>query len=116
MSELKSREGVNVDNFFFKNYILDEDNNPIEQLDIIKWNCRRGNDKNRVVAKSTIGQVEVSTVFLGIAHGIRNGMPVLFETMIFDEDYDDYQVRYCTWDEALAGHKAAVKLVEEGMK
>ncbi len=33
---------------------------------------------------------------------------MLFETMAFcdsDEDFEEDQQRYCTWDEAIAGHE-----------
>lgn len=54
--------------------------------------------------------VVVSTIFLGIDHAYGGGPPVLFETMV-DSDYGwDRQVRYHTWDEAVAGHE---KIVEE---
>jgi hypothetical protein len=35
----------------------------------------------------------------------------VFETMIFGGPFDQYQDRYCTWAEAVAGHKRAVDLV-----
>lgn len=58
------------------------------------------------------GQAEpvcVSTVFLGIDHGFGfSERPVLFETMVFGGLFDQEQWRYCTWDEAAAGHKAVV--------
>ncbi len=66
----------------------------------------------------------VSTVFLGLNHSfIPGGPPILFETMIFDwvepsltgamgeSPHEDYQERYCTWDEAVEGHKRAVEYV-----
>ena len=58
------------------------------------------------------GSVEVSTVFLGIDHSFGHGPPVLFETMVFGGPRNDEQWRYCTWDEAAAGHAAVV----EGLK
>jgi hypothetical protein len=53
--------------------------------------------------------VRISTVFLGIDHNhLRQGPPILFETMIFGGPYDQYMDRYCTWAEAEAGHARAV--------
>ena len=50
----------------------------------------------------------VSTVWLcGIEHGFCEGKPVLFETMVFAPDALVCE-RYCTEEEALAGHKAQV--------
>jgi hypothetical protein len=74
---------------------------------------------DRTVKRTKIRDtVEVSTVFLGLDHSFGSGdAPVLFETMIFglpDEHPDrDYQERYCTWDEASAGHVRACLLMME---
>jgi hypothetical protein len=64
-----------------------------------------------------IGEIHVSTIFLGIdhSHRIRGGLPILFETMIFAkgiEGLDGYQVRCCTWDEAMAEHALAIEHVK----
>jgi hypothetical protein len=61
-----------------------------------------------------IGEIYVSTIFLGIDHA-RRGPPLLFETMIFAEGIeglDGYQVRCCTWDEAMAEHALAIEHVK----
>lgn len=61
--------------------------------------------------------VKISTVFLPINHSYSiypNARPVVFETMIFwnkNEELDQYQERYCTWQEALEGHRNAIRLV-----
>jgi hypothetical protein len=64
---------------------------------------------DRVVAKTNIEGVEVSTVFLGLDHSFGRGPPLLFETMTFD-DYGSGEIclRYSTWDEAVRGHNATV--------
>lgn len=72
--------------------------------------------KRRQVAETFVGDVRVSTVFLGIDHGFgMTDEPLVFETMAFKENrssYDDlYCERYATWDEAIAGHEAMVKKV-----
>lgn len=56
----------------------------------------------------------VSTVFLGFARRFLDddGPPILFETMIFGGKHDHYQERYTTWDDAVAGHKRAVRRVK----
>jgi hypothetical protein len=51
----------------------------------------------------------VSTVFLGLDHQWGDGPPLVFETMIFGGEHDQYQERYSTWDEAEAGHKQGVR-------
>ena len=68
---------------------------------------------DRTVKKTTIsGDVEVSTVFLGIDHQFGDGPPLLFETMIFGGKRDQEQWRYTTWDEAEAGHDMVIASLE----
>ena len=55
----------------------------------------------------------VSTVFLGFNHNYRGGDPILFETMVFNnEELGEYQRRYTTWDIAEKAHKAIVELLK----
>lgn len=58
------------------------------------------------VGQTEIGDMMVSTVFLGIGGG-RDGKPPRFESMILGGP-GDYQERCDTWDEAEAMHVAAV--------
>lgn len=58
----------------------------------------------KIVHKDQVGEVEVSTVFLGINHQFFDGPPLVFETMVFGGLRGDYQKRYSTWAEAEAGH------------
>ncbi len=68
----------------------------------------------RRVARDEIGDIVVSTVFLVMDHAYNDGPPILFETMIFGGEHDQYQERYSTWDEAVAGHAHAMAMVQEG--
>ena len=77
----------------------------IDSFPIISENERR-------VGKDTIGDVNISTVFLGIDHSYNGGTPVLFETMIFGGENDQYKERYTSWEEAEKGHKRAVEVVK----
>lgn len=100
------------------NYILDDDGNPKVEPDLLKW-AQWYETHDRHVAHDTIGDAEVSTVFLGIDHNfIESDPPVLWETMIFGggEEFDLYQHRYCTREAALAGHAEAVALVTKRWK
>lgn len=69
---------------------------------------------NRAVAKTKIGDILVSTVFLGLDHNFSDeGDPLLFETLVFDSEGEGGEMlRYFTWDEAEAGHKEMVKRIE----
>lgn len=97
------------------NYILDNDRNPVREPDIIKWG-RWYETAGRHVAKDKIGDVMVSTVFLGIDHSYNGGTPVLYETMIFGGKHDQFQDRYTNQIAALAGHDQAVAKVRETLK
>ena len=90
-------------------YIL-KDKKPVEETDLLKW-AEWFETADRVVAKTKIGEQEVSTVFLGLDHSFWGGKPLLFETMIFPEC--EYQERYSTWEEAEEGHKRAVLNVKK---
>jgi hypothetical protein len=70
-----------------------------------------GGINSRRVAAWQRDDVEVSTVFLSFDHGSGDGPPLLFETMIFGGEHADYQERYSTRAEALAGHLRAVEMV-----
>jgi hypothetical protein len=95
-------------------YILDNDYNPIE-TDIISWGKYMSTNK-RVSWQNRDGVV-VSTVFLGIDHSHELGSkPVLFETMVFEGEFDGEMERYCTWDEAKAGHEKMAEKVFGGAK
>ena len=54
-------------------------------------------------------------MFLGLNHNfLREGPPILFETMIFGGRLDHFQNRCATWAEAEAMHAEAVRLVRAG--
>ena len=76
--------------------------------------CKLYDDpKNKRVALTHINdETKVSTVFLGLNHNYGDGPPMIFETMIFGSEHDEYQERYSTWDEAVAGHEKAVELAK----
>lgn len=84
-----------------KYYILN--NKIIKKATFEEWS-KWFNVVNRTVKKTNIGNVLVSTVFLGIDHNFMgNGDPILFETMTFDGDVDILE-RCCTWEQALVQH------------
>jgi len=90
-------------------YVLDENKKPVK-VGLLEG--AKAMEKSRSVAQTDVdnGEISVSTVFLGLDHSFGYGPPVLFETMIFGGPEDGYQERYTTWDEAVEGHKKAVKI------
>lgn len=77
----------------------------------------KGFEADRQIAQTFLlnGRIRISTVFLVIDHSfVDDSVPVLFETMIFDDEHHfDYQQRYSTRAAALAGHLEALKFVLE---
>ncbi len=94
-------------------YILNEDGSFSKTESIEEWG--RNLDKTKRIAKNTIDNIVVSTVFLGINHSYDGHEPILFETMIFRGEHDHYQKRYVSKQDALAGHEIAVNLVMESL-
>jgi hypothetical protein len=69
-------------------------------------------EKNRVVQQDKIGEVRVSTVWLGVDHNFSEyGPPLIFESMIFGGEHDREQRRYPTLEQAKAGHAELVAMV-----
>lgn len=69
---------------------------------------------SRRVAESQIGGTYVRTVFRGIDHSFGDGHPLLFETMVFGgEILGAYCRRTSTWDQAVAEHKLACRVVAD---
>lgn len=80
-------------------------------ITMIEWADLYLKDDHRpVVAKTQVGEIEVSTVWLGINHNWGDGPPLIFETMIFPRsEIPAYCVRYSTYAEAEHGHEVAVE-------
>ena len=72
---------------------------------------------DRKIALDNFGDAEVSTVFLCFDHSLggligENKAPMLFETMIFGGEHDNWCERYHTYDEAMEGHKRLCEMVD----
>lgn len=74
-----------------------------------------GDGTYHIVAKTEVGRVTVSTVWLGMDHNWGDGPPLIFETMCFadSEPFGDYCERYSNQEAALAGHDRAVMWARE---
>jgi hypothetical protein len=93
-------------------YVLNAEGDPVAESDVLKW-AEWYETADRHVARDTIQEVEVSTVFMGVNHDCHGGRPVLYETMIFGGAHDQHQERYHNKVAALAGHDRAVALVRD---
>lgn len=95
-----------------EHYILE--GKEAKSVDLMTWAKWFENFENRRVDQTIINpEIRVSTVFLGLDHSFGDGPPLLFETMIFDGEDDEYQERYSTWDEAEKGHEKAVAVAKK---
>jgi hypothetical protein len=83
--------------------------------------CLRDDDERWWrIAQERVGDLEVSTVWLGLDHRIESGgPPLIFETMVFGGDLScwpeqeefagiDCCERYSTWQQAEEGHRRKV--------
>lgn len=95
-------------------YILDDNGQPVLEPDLLTWGRWLEESQQRVLAQNFVGEAMVSTVFLGINHRfIGNGPPILWETMVFGGTLDGAQQRYESREEALRGHQAWIRKVNE---
>lgn len=98
-------------------YIL-KGKKPVPVEDYIEW-AKWWETHDRAVAKTTIGNMLISTVFLGVDHNFSmRGKPILFETMVFiygeshrQAPQDVYQRRFATWSGAERHHKRLVQKI-----
>lgn len=94
-------------------WILDEKGNAVPGPDLMKWARWYGTVERHVGNDTLPNGVHVSTVFLGLDHNFSGiGRPILWETMIFGGEHDQYQERYTTREEAIAGHEVALNLAK----
>ena len=97
-------------------YILDENRQPVPCPGVLEWGKwfeAAFRNKTRQVARTMVGDVRISTVFLGLDHSFSETGPlILYETMVFGGAMDEYQDRYSTWKEAEAGHRSTVEQVK----
>jgi len=75
---------------------------------LLEWG-KKFTQTDRHVAVDEQGEVQVSTVFLGLDHQYGEGPPLLFETMVFGGSQNGECYRYTTWKEAEEGHKKVCK-------
>jgi hypothetical protein len=95
---------------FLDGMLYDLDGNPIT---FREWGeIREGGPDAIRIARTEIGEMYVSTVWLGLDHSYGfEGPPMIFETLIFGGDLDGEMWRYSTREEAKEGHERAVELV-----
>jgi hypothetical protein len=98
-------------------YILTADGEPAICDSWLVWAIwfESSGEERRIAWDDLGGGVSVSTVFLGLDHGFLDTRPLLFETMVFGDTYNDELRRYSTRAEALFGHARIVRDVRGAM-
>lgn len=78
-------------------------------MELMEWATAFEKQERQIGYEQRDG-ITVSTVWLGLDHSFGDGPPLIFETMIFGGERDDYQDRYSTREEAEEGHRRALAL------
>lgn len=94
-------------------YILE--GKKVVPVDLMTWAMWFEKADRKVKRTELDNGVSVSTVFLGLGHSsiFEPDKLLIFETMIFGGEHDEYCERYSTWEEAEAGHQKAIELIFE---
>ena len=73
------------------------------------------------IGSDYVGNLWVSTTWLGLDHQYGNGPPLIFETMVFPAENgkvtdcgERFCDRYSTKEQALAGHQRVVEALRRG--
>jgi hypothetical protein len=78
----------------------------------LEWSFLHSNLAYVHVRWTVVGDVEVSTVWIGVPQaGSTRERPLIFETMIFGGELDEHAWRYSSEAEAERGHDDVVELV-----
>lgn len=92
-------------------YILE--GKEIKKATLMEWAQWIERPDAKRVNKTTYGDIQVSTVFLGLDHRfVDEGDPILFETMVFGGEHDEDTDRCCTYTEAEAMHERMCEKVK----
>lgn len=91
---------------------FDRDGQPIS---LRQWADRWESTEYRRIAETYIGKTRVSTVWLGLDHGMFTDERLIFETMVFGPYGDRGQWRWTTEKKAIVGHKLVVYALRQKM-
>jgi hypothetical protein len=89
-------------------------------VDILTW-MMWYEKADRTVARTEVGNVIISTIFLGLDAALLLGSddsfedgyaPLLFETMVLGGEMDGYKIRCATWETAEELHEKTVEEVK----
>jgi hypothetical protein len=80
---------------------------------IVEW-AKSFESMNRAIKQDSVGDVKISTVFLGINMGWVQYDPKWFETMIFGGKHNLWQARHPTIQAAIASHERILENIKSG--
>ena len=97
-----------------RRYVLLQSGEAVPEPDLTAWALwMNGND--HIIRQDAVGDVLISTVFLGLdCNFTAHGPPLLFETMIVGGMHDNVMWRYATQADALKKHMWIVKSLSGG--
>lgn len=78
-------------------FILDENKKVVDETNALVWAQWRNKSSNTRIGNDTVGEIRISTIFLGVGH-------VLFETCVFGGEWDQTVTRYESYENAVKGH------------
>lgn len=102
-----------LEQFYFEPHYFtyDPTTDEVVPCSLIEWSFWFRDFANRKVEFTRQGDVDISTVCIGIpSDHDADGRPLIFETRVLGGEHDQYMERYATPEEARAGH---VKLCQE---
>lgn len=90
-------------------YKLDRNRKPVRVMSAYEWGEAMQDDEARRVGLAEFEALSISTCFIGVDYSFGRGPLRVFETAAFDQSGGVRVIeRYATWEEAEAGHAAAV--------
>lgn len=97
------------------------DREPVSCPDVLTWGYwMRDHRADCQVGLTYVGELAVSTLFLGVDMAMFGGGPLLFETIVFRGETNLHQMRCGIWTEAegmhLAGQVWAAELLKQKPK
>lgn len=84
-------------------YTLDDQGEPVACESMLEWSAWFAT-ADRQVALDTVGDMRISTVFMGMDHAFNGGPPMLWETLIMGGPLDGEGRRYSSRLAAMRGH------------
>jgi hypothetical protein len=100
-----------------RKYILNKNGESVPCDDLVVW-AQWFEHANRMVKETYVGDLCVSTVFLGLDHNWDEGPPIFWETMVFDQKREEVDIDRCAGnrEQAEAMHELMVIKYERAIQ